>query len=142
MSFREEKGIYEDGQVYLPISWVNEYVNERFYWDETEKLLVYALPEEIVYADESDMGEQGPLLKVKEGKAYLSLGLIMNYSDIRQQSFDTSQIKRVFIDTVWGTVKTAQVRKKSILRVKGGIKSDIITELSEKKYGSSAGIYG
>ena len=78
------------------------------------------------------MGEQGPLLKVKEGEAYLSLGLIMNYSDIRQQSFDTSQIKRVFIDTVWGTVKTAQVRKKSILRVKGGIKSDIITELSEK----------
>lgn len=129
---QEEKGIYEDGQVYLPISWVNEYVNERFYWDETEKLLVYALPEEIVYADESDMGEQGPLLKVKEGEAYLSLGLIMNYSDIRQQSFDTSQIKRVFIDTVWGTVKTAQVRKKSILRVKGGIKSDIITELSEK----------
>ena len=129
---QEEKGIYEDGQVYLPISWVNEYVNERFYWDETEKLLVYALPEEIVYADESDMGEQGPLLKVKEGEAYLSLGLIMNYSDIRQQSFDTSQIKRVFIDTVWGTVKTAQIRKKSILRVKGGIKSDIITELSEK----------
>ena len=78
---QEEKGIYEDGQVYLPISWVNEYVNERFYWDETEKLLVYALPEEIVYADESDMGEQGPLLKVKEGEAYLSLGLIMNYSD-------------------------------------------------------------
>ena len=35
---QEEKGIYEDGQVYLPISWVNEYVNERFYWDETEKL--------------------------------------------------------------------------------------------------------
>lgn len=87
-------------------------MNERFYWDETEKLLVYALPEEIVYADESDMGEQGPLLKVKEGEAYLSLGLIMNYSDIRQQSFDTSQIKRVFIDTVWGTVKTAQTAKK------------------------------
>ena len=88
----EEKGIKEDGQVYLPISWVNEYVNERFYWDETEKLLVYALREEFVYADESDMGEQGPLLKVKEGEAYLMLGLIMNNSDIRLQSFDTSQI--------------------------------------------------
>ena len=50
---QEEKGIYEDGQVYLPVNWVNEHLNERFYWDEGEKLLVYALPESIVYADES-----------------------------------------------------------------------------------------
>ena len=41
---QEEKGIYEDGQVYLPVGWVNEYLNQRFYWDEGEKLLVYALP--------------------------------------------------------------------------------------------------
>lgn len=127
---QEEKGVYEDGQVYLPVSWVNRYVNERFYWDETEQLLVYALPEEVVYADEASVGEQGPLLKVKEGEAYLSLGLIMNYSDIRQQSFDTSQIKRVFIDTVWEPLRTATVKGNGVLRVKGGIKSDIITELS------------
>lgn len=128
---QEEKGIYEDGQVYLPVSWVSRYVNERFYWDKAEQLLVYALPEEIVYADKSSAGEQGPLLKVKEGEAYLSLGLIVNYSDIRQQSFDTSQIKRVFIDTVWEPLRTAQVKRKGVLRVKGGIKSQIITELSE-----------
>ena len=45
---QEEKGIYEDGQVYLPVDWVNEHLNERFYWDEGEQLLVYALPESIV----------------------------------------------------------------------------------------------
>lgn len=28
---QEEKGIYEDGQVYLPVEWVNEYLNQRFY---------------------------------------------------------------------------------------------------------------
>lgn len=27
---QEEKGIYEDGQVYLPVGWVNEYLNQRF----------------------------------------------------------------------------------------------------------------
>ena len=54
---QEEKGIYEDGQVYLPVGWVNEYLNQRFYWDEGEKLLVYALPESIVYADEDAQGE-------------------------------------------------------------------------------------
>ena len=40
---QEAKGIYEDGQVYLPVDWVDDYVNQRFYWDDGEKLLVYAL---------------------------------------------------------------------------------------------------
>ena len=77
------------------------------------------------------MGEAGPLLKIKDKEAYLSLGLVMNYSDIRQQSFDTSQIKRVFIDTLWEPMQTARIRRKGILREKGGIKSNIITELSK-----------
>ena len=50
---QETKGIYEDGQVYLPVSWVNEQLNQRFYWDEGEALLVYTLPDSIVYADAS-----------------------------------------------------------------------------------------
>ena len=27
---QEAKGIYEDGQVYLPVDWVDDYVNQRF----------------------------------------------------------------------------------------------------------------
>lgn len=60
---QEEKGIYEDGQVYLPVEWVNEYLNQRFYWDEGEKLLVYALPESIVYADEDAQGKKALFLR-------------------------------------------------------------------------------
>ena len=48
---QEVKGITRDGQTYLPIVWVNKYLNEKFYWDNTEKLLAYTLPETIVYAD-------------------------------------------------------------------------------------------
>ena len=108
---QEEKGIYEDGQVYLPVNWVNEHLNERFYWDEGEKLLVYALPESIVYADESTQGEKGPLFKVTQEGMYLSLGVVVNYTDIRTQAFATSQIKRVFIDTSWQPYDTAVLKK-------------------------------
>lgn len=125
---QEEKGIYEDGQVYVPVSWVNQYLNERFYWDEGEKLLVYALPETIVYADESAQGEKGPLFKVKEEGMYLSLGLVVNYTDIRTQAFATSQIKRVFIDTSWEPYGTAMLKKTGRIREKGGVKSKIVTE--------------
>ena len=62
---QEQQGVYENGQSYLPLGWVNEHLNERFYWDDGEKLLVYALPESIVYADASTMGTSGtPLLPV------------------------------------------------------------------------------
>ena len=125
---QEEKGIYEDGQVYLPVDWVNEHLNERFYWDEGEKLLVYALPESIVYADESTRGEKGPLFKVTQDGMYLSLGVVVNYTDIRTQAFATSQIKRVFIDTSWQPYDTAVLKKTGQVRVKGGVKSQIITE--------------
>lgn len=127
----EEKGIYEDGQVYLPVTWVNAHLNQRFYWDAEEKLLVYALPEEILYTKETDMGENGPLFKVKGDEMYLSLGLVLNYTDIRQQAFATSEIKRVFIDTDWQPYETALVKRAGNLRVKGGIKSDIITSVEK-----------
>lgn len=128
---QEEKGIYEDGQVYLPVDWVNQHLNQRFYWDEGEKLLVYTLPESIVYADESTQGEKGPLFKVTDQGMYLSLGLVVNYTDIRTQSFATSQIKRVFIDTIWEPYDTAVIKKTGQVREKGGVKSPILTELSQ-----------
>ena len=76
---QETKGLYENGESYLPISWVNEHINKRFYWDEGEQLLVYALPDQIVYADLSTMGSSGaPLLLLKENEVYITLGLVSN----------------------------------------------------------------
>lgn len=126
---QEEKGIYEEGQIYFPISWVNEALNERFYWDPDEKLLVYALPDSIVYADGNTQGENGPLFKVKEQEMYLSLGLIINYTDIRTQSFATSEIKRVFIDTSWEPYSCALLKRDGKIREKGGVKNPIVTDV-------------
>lgn len=127
---QEDKGFYEDGQVYIPVEWVNKHLNERFYWDANEKLLVYALPESIMYADADAKGENGPLFKVTSQGCYLSLGLVVNYTDIRTQAFATSQIKRVFIDTIWEPYDTAVIKKASMVREKGGVRSPILTELA------------
>lgn len=126
---QDARGIYEDGQVYLPVKWVNEHLNQRFYWDENERLLVYTLPDTIVYADENTMGERGTLIKVTSEGMYLSLGLVLNYTDIRTEAFVTSQIKRVFVDTSWEPYETAVVKKEGRLREKGGIKSPVITDV-------------
>lgn len=124
-------GIYEHGQMYLPLSWVNAKLNKRFYWDSTEELLVYTLPDQIVYADAQTMGSNGaPLLLEKDDGVYLLLGLVANYSDVEILEFDSDAAKRVFINS-WGTREVAEIKKSGYVRVKGGIKSPVLTRLEE-----------
>ena len=125
---QEAKGITRDGQTYLPITWVNEFINEKFYWDDIEKLLVYTLPETIVYADKRTTGSTGaPLLLAEEDTIYLSLGLISNYTDVQVKTYENDGINRAFIDNTWGDWTLAVAGKEGKTRVKGGIKSPIIT---------------
>ncbi|ADL02970.1 glycosyl hydrolase family 18 protein [Lacrimispora saccharolytica] len=128
---QEAKGLFLEGQTYLPIQWVNDMLNQRFYWDSNEKLLVYALPDSIVYADHSTMGSSGkPLIWVNENGVYLSMGLVANYTDIRITAFDSAEYKRVFINNNWDAQKKAVVSQKGNVRVKGGVKSPIVTWIS------------
>lgn len=124
-------GIYENGQTYLPLSWIHEALNERFYWDYTEKLLVYTLPNQIVYADAQTMGSNGaPLLLEKDDEVYLVLGLIANYTDVEIHAFDSDEVKRVFV-TSWGEREMAVTKKAGSVRVKGGVKSPILTKFEK-----------
>ena len=128
---QEAKGLFLQGQTYLPITWVNDMLNERFYWDSNEKLLVYALPDTIVYADHSTVGASGkPLIWVDENGVYLSIGLVANYTDIRVTAYDGAQFKRIFINNNWDAQKKAIVSQKGNVRVKGGVKSPIVTWIS------------
>ena len=128
---QEAKGLYLQEQTYLPIEWVNDMLNERFYWDSNENLLVYALPDSIVYADHSTVGMSGkPLIWVNENGVYLSIGLVANYTDIRVTAYDSAEHKRIFINNNWDAQQTAQVSEKGNVRVKGGVKSPIVTWIS------------
>ena len=129
---QEAKGIYIEEQTYLPIEWVNDKLNERFYWDNHEKLLVYALPESIVYADHSTKGSTGkPLIWVNDEGVYLSLGLIANYTDIRLDVFDLADHKRIFVNNDWSEETKAVADGKGNVREKGGIKSPIVTRVEK-----------
>lgn len=126
---QEAVGIYENGQTYLPMDWVSENVNSRFYWDEWEEMLVYALPEEILYADGSSVGSGGqPLILEKEDGVYVSMGLVLNYTKVRIQAFDRTDAKRVFIEDTFENVPMADVRGTVQVRTKKDVKSPILTE--------------
>ena len=131
-SEREEgvKGRYIDGQVYLPVDWVDEAVNERFYWDEENSQLIYTLPDQIVYAKEEPMGSSGqPLLVQQDGTVWLLSSLVSAYTNVRIETFDTDGVHRIFVDTTWESQQLAKVKKNTALRIRGGVKSALITEV-------------
>ncbi len=128
---KDINGRLVDGQVYLPLTWVNDRLNERFYWDSEQHQLIYALPVSIVYADAFTMGSSGkPLLVEQEDQVWLMTELVLAYTDIRIQSYTADPVKRVFVDTDWEPVETAVMKKDGSVRVRGGVKSGILTEVA------------
>ena len=71
-SLQKAKGIYKNGVIYIPLNWTRAILNDKFYYSEDEKLLIYTLPTEIVYANfETLDNNRNPLLVEQEGRAYI-----------------------------------------------------------------------
>lgn len=129
---QEDKGLLQGDQPYLPITWVNQNLNERFYWDEQEKLLVYTLPESIVYINTDTRSDKGlPLLLETGNGVFLSTELILTYTDIRISPFVEDEVHRLFVSTKWEPEMWTIVKRKGAVREKGGIKSPIVALQAE-----------
>jgi len=134
----DETGLMMDGELYIPYDVLHSYLNERFYWDETEQILRYTLPEGIVNA-EAETAEytvakeaqtaDAVIVHVADGEMYLSLSFIEQYTDIRWDYYE--EPNRVVISDAWGEVEYVTVKSSTQLRELGGVKSSIITELEK-----------
>lgn len=123
-----------DGQAYLPLAWVNDKLNERFYWSEEDSTIIYALPEDIDYVDSSMKGEdKSPLFVEQGGEVWLAPELILAYTDIRIEVHTGGEAKRVFIDTKWEPVTAAKTLRDGKIRVLGGIKSAILASVEAEE---------
>ena len=125
---QEATGITREGQTYLPLKWVNSYLNEKFYWDNVEKLLVYTLPDSVVYADKRTAGSTGmPLLLAEGDEIYLSMALVNNYTAVDIKNYSDGEHKRVYMDNRWQTMQWGSTAKTAEVRVEGKIKSPLLT---------------
>ena len=131
----EQTGMLIDDEVYLPYDVVREYVNDRFFWDGSEQILRYTLPEGIVNVSgetaeymvgRTSQTAEHMILHIQQDQMYLSLSFIQQYTNIRFEVFQDPN--RVVISNEWGTVDYTQVKRSTEVREKGGIKSPILTE--------------
>lgn len=126
--FAPEKGLMKDGHCYLDLETVHAYLNDRFYVDYHEKLLLYTLPDEVVSLGLGETTPDGYVAAFEQGnKVYLALDYVKRYSDFNYMVY--TQPNRVILETEWEEVQTARAAKDTEVRYQGGVKSEILTQI-------------
>lgn len=134
----ENKAKLIDGQIYLEYNTVCDYLNNRFYWDTNENKLLYALPTELVsvevgskdvYVGKKKSTKNYSIIKVEGDTAYIAVDFIKEYTDMEYSVFKDPN--HIMIVNDWSKVLESSIQKDSEIRVKGGIKSPIVTEVKK-----------
>lgn len=132
----EEKAKFWDGHVYLDYQAVRQYLNQRFYWDSNENILRYTTDSSVISVNAGEnaymIGKKNynadyTIVKVDGEAVYLALEFVQNYTNL--DFAVNTEPNRVQITAAWGKISRANVKKKTKIRIKGGIKSPIVADV-------------
>ena len=127
-----------DGRIYISYETVRDYLNERFYWDTNENILLYTLPQAMVRTNvgskdytvsKETKSEDYIILKTEGSTAYIALDFVQQYTNMEYQVYENPD--RVMIVSEWGEVTTAKVKRDTQVRYRGGVKSPILAEVKK-----------
>ncbi|MGN0170992.1 MAG: glycosyl hydrolase family 18 protein [Lachnospiraceae bacterium] len=136
-----EHALYNDDRVYVEYETLHDGINSRFYWDQNEGKLLYTTSKDIwlVEPDNSDYyignkkiaSEYGKILILEGEKVYVNLDYIKENTALDYEFY--SDPYRVVINTQSRTVEEATIKKDTQVRYRGGIKSEILTEIQKNQ---------
>ena len=135
----DAQGMISDGKAYVEYSIVRDYINERFYWDPNENIMLYTLPNDIIrvgvgnkeytVSKEKNSADY-VILKTDGSTAYIALDFIQQYTNMEFEVYDDPD--RVMISTETGEITVTKAKRDTAVRYQGGVKSPILTEISKK----------
>lgn len=134
----EEKALLVDSVVYLDFNFVHDQLNDRFYWDANENVLLYTMSSNVVKASADSMNyyvgrkkENKPykIVLVNKDQTYIALDYVAEYTNITYKAF--TEPNRILLQTQWGTIKKADVKRKTQIRVEADVKSNILCDVEK-----------
>lgn len=134
----EEKAFQKDNEIYLDYNYVHDQLNDRFYWDANENVMLYTTSDNVIkisaeskdyYIGKKKNSMNYNIVLIDADKTYLALDFVAGYTNLEYKTYENPN--RVLIQTKWEKVTNIEVKKKTQLRVKGGIKSNILKELEK-----------
>lgn len=134
----EEPILIEDGQIYLPVSYVYNHFNKRFYTDMHTNEVLYTTAKTVytlkvdsnTYTDSqgNTYTENYKLLKEQDGELFLPLDLVKKYADFNYRYY--ADPSRLMIWNQYEETNYVSVEKDTQMRFEESIKSDIIKDLA------------
>lgn len=134
----ETHAIYRDGQCYFPIDFVNTNINNHFYYDVTENLIIFTTDLDKMkttvgttdYTLSNTFSSEGYVLTLAANDTvYLSADFLRKFCNFSYTYYP--EPGRVVLQTVWDTEEHVRIKKDTQVRVLGGIKSEILCEVAK-----------
>ena len=142
----EESARLMDGAYYFDLATVHKYLNDRFYVDENEQLLLYTLPRDTVrtvigssaYTTKDNGAEMGvPIARyapAADGSGetlYIAADYVKLFTDFSYRTFTGPNRMQVYTKGYTGQGEKAYIAKDTAVRYQGGVKSPILTEVAQ-----------
>lgn len=134
----DEQAAFRDGTIYIPLSFVQEKLNDKFYYDKFENLLLFTTPTEIYeipvdsssYTVAGEAGNhEGIIWILQDEVPYIALDFLSGYANFGYEIYEAPNRIQLYIEET--THQTATIKKNTAVRYQGGIKSDILKEVKK-----------
>lgn len=139
----EQKAYSFHGANYLPLNFVTEYLNGRFYYDEAESLVLYTTPtelyqipisteEEIITSytvNAESRSSDVAIATLYKDEIYLAISYVEQFANFSYTCFEEPARIQIYLES--DSIATATIKKNTALRYQGGVKSDVVANLSK-----------
>lgn len=134
-SICEEKGRMFGNEPFVSEEFVSKYLSRAFYWDTESQSVLITVPSGSVRITPGDSaycttGGQPAVQNTEDGTVYLAFELVRQYTDMDYAWFQ--EPNRAVMHTEWeGLSQTEVTVREDAVRYRGGIKSEILTNVKE-----------
>ena len=132
-------GVMRDDVLYLPVDFVSDYINVRFYYDKESNAVLYTddsrtyiyEPDSTGYKD-SDGNTYDSEYKIAceiDGTMYIAFQYVADYTNCTYAY--GSKPSRLSVNMINGEVSRVTAKNDMYIRYRGGIKSDILEQINK-----------
>ncbi|SFC95238.1 glycosyl hydrolase family 18 protein [Butyrivibrio sp. YAB3001] len=135
----EERARLFDDHYYMDFASVQKYLNRRFFYGKADNLIFYTTATKVIHSEigtsiweDSDGNNEDvgyAISKMENDTLYLALDFVKKFTNFEYEGFTGPN--HMQLTTKWDDVTVATVSKDTQLRLRGGIKSEVLEELSK-----------
>ncbi len=134
----EEQAVLCDGNYYLPLAFVRQNLNDKFYYDKYENLLLLTTPTQLYEipvnsASYSVAGEPQTYDKnvwiLQDEVPYVEMDFVSQYADFLSEVYEAPARIQIYLQAE--TKEIANIGKDTAIRYQGGVKSEVLKDLEK-----------